>query len=86
MVIRMSGEAWLSGAWLGAQLPRTHPAKTSISLGIANLTTIHVFKYGVRSPKFIWTPVYSCTHWLRVGGPASQGGAAPPPPAPYLGS
>ncbi len=21
-------------------------------------------KYGVRSPKFIWAPVYSCTHWL----------------------
>ncbi len=20
---------------------------------------------GVRSPKFIWAPVYSCTHWLR---------------------
>ena len=37
----MSGEAWLSGAWLGAQLPRTHPAQTSISLGIANLITMH---------------------------------------------
>ncbi len=22
-------------------------------------------KYGVRSLKFIWAPVYSCTHWLR---------------------
>ncbi len=22
-------------------------------------------KYGIRSPKFIWAPVYSCTHWLR---------------------
>ncbi len=22
-------------------------------------------KYGVRSPKFIWAPLYSCTHWLR---------------------
>jgi hypothetical protein len=22
-------------------------------------------KYGVRSPKFIWAPVYSCAHWLR---------------------
>ncbi len=21
-------------------------------------------KYGVRSPKYIWAPVYSCTHWL----------------------
>jgi hypothetical protein len=21
--------------------------------------------YGVRSPKFIWAPAYSCTHWLR---------------------
>jgi hypothetical protein len=37
----MSGEAWLSGAWLGAQLPRTPPAQTSISLGIANLITMH---------------------------------------------
>jgi hypothetical protein len=31
-------------------------------------------KYGVRSPKFIWAPVYSCTHWLR---PCNS----PPPPA-----
>ncbi len=22
-------------------------------------------KYGIRSPKFIWAPVYNCTHWLR---------------------
>ncbi len=22
-------------------------------------------KYGVRSPKFIWAPVYSSTHWLK---------------------
>jgi hypothetical protein len=22
-------------------------------------------KYGDRSPKFIWAPVYSCIHWLR---------------------
>jgi hypothetical protein len=29
-------------------------------------------KYGVRSPKFIWAPLYSCTHWLR-----------PPPPPPF---
>jgi hypothetical protein len=21
-------------------------------------------KYGVGYPKFIWAPVYSCTHWL----------------------
>jgi hypothetical protein len=31
-------------------------------------------KYGVRSPKFIWAPVYSCTHWLRPRN-------SPPPPA-----
>ncbi len=30
-------------------------------------------KYGVRSQKFIWAPVYSCTHWLRP---------LPPPPHP----
>ncbi len=30
-------------------------------------------KYGVLSPKFIWAPVYSCTHWLRP--------CNPPPPA-----
>jgi hypothetical protein len=23
-------------------------------------------KYGVRFPKFIWAPVYGCTHWLRL--------------------
>jgi hypothetical protein len=25
-----------------------------------------VVKYGVISPKFIWAPVYSCTHCLRT--------------------
>jgi hypothetical protein len=25
----------------------------------------HMVKYGVRSPKSIWAPVYSCTYWLR---------------------
>ncbi len=33
-------------------------------------------KYGVRSPKFIWASVYSCTHWLRPRNPPSP---------PYLG-
>ncbi len=32
---------------------------------------------GVRSPKFIWAPVYSCIHWLRLRN-------FPPPP--HLGS
>jgi hypothetical protein len=36
-------------------------------------------KYGVRSPNFIWAPVYSCTHWLR---PCNS----PPPLPPHLGS
>jgi hypothetical protein len=27
--------------------------------------------------KFIWAPVYSCTHWLRPGNP-------PPPPPPRI--
>jgi hypothetical protein len=35
-------------------------------------------KYGVRSLKFIWVPVYSCTHWLRRRNP--------PPPPQHLGS
>jgi hypothetical protein len=74
----MSGEAWLSGAWLGAQLPHTQPAQTSISLGIANLNTMHrvknVLKYGVISPTFIWTPV-SPTAILIGSDPAT------PPPA-----
>ncbi len=30
-------------------------------------------KYGVRSPKFIWAPLYSCSHWLRPRN-------SPPPP------
>jgi hypothetical protein len=34
--------------------------------------------HGVRSPKFIWAPVYSCTHCLRPRN--SQ------PPPPHLGS
>ncbi len=36
----------------------------------------HRLKYGVRSPKLIWAPVYSCTHWLR---PCNS------PPPPHLG-
>jgi hypothetical protein len=24
------------------------------------------YKYRVRSPKFIWAPLHSCTHWLRL--------------------
>ncbi len=35
-------------------------------------------KYEVRSPKFIWAPVYSCTHWLRP--------CNPPPLPQHLGS
>ncbi len=35
-------------------------------------------KYGVRSPKFICAPVYSCTHLLR---PRNH----PPPPSPAFG-
>jgi hypothetical protein len=31
---------------------------------VINVSRLEV-KYGVRSPKFIWAPVYSCTHWLR---------------------
>jgi hypothetical protein len=31
----------------------------------------------VRSPKFIWAPVYSCTHWLRPR-------KSPPPPLPLI--
>ncbi len=27
---------------------------------------VSVHKYGVRSQKVIWAPVYSCTHWLRL--------------------
>ncbi len=34
-------------------------------------------KYGVRSPKFIWAPMYSCTRWLRL---------ATSPLPPHLGS
>ncbi len=34
--------------------------------------------YGDRSPKFIWAPVYSCTHWQRPRNP--------PLPLPHLGS
>ena len=30
----------------------------------------HRVKYGVRSPKVIWAPVYSCTHWLRTSQPS----------------
>ncbi len=30
-----------------------------------SISVYTVGKYGVGSPKFIWAPVYSCTHWLR---------------------
>jgi hypothetical protein len=43
-----------------------------------NLLLKPMVKYGVRSPKFIWAPVYSCTHWLR---PRNL-----PPLPPHLGS
>jgi hypothetical protein len=35
-------------------------------------------KYRVRSPKFIWAPLHSCTHWLRP--------RISPPFPPHLGS
>ncbi len=35
-------------------------------------------KYGVRSPNFIWAPVYSCAHWLRPRN-------SPPPLPLHLG-
>ncbi len=34
-----------------------------------NLQFYTIIWYGVRYPKFIWTPVYSCTHWLRPLSP-----------------
>jgi hypothetical protein len=34
----------------------------------------HRLNMGIRSPKFIWAPVYSCTHWLKPRD-------SPPPPA-----
>ncbi len=34
-----------------------------------NVVFIFCLKYGVRSPKFIWAPVYSCTLWLRPPNP-----------------
>jgi hypothetical protein len=33
----------------------------------------YMVKYEVRSPKFIWAPMFSCTHWLRPRN-------IPPPP------
>ncbi len=38
-------------------------------------------KYGVRSPKFIWLQVLSCTHWLRPCNPSPH----PPFPPPAFG-
>ncbi len=38
----------------------------------------HRVKYGVRFAKFIWAPVYSCTHWLRPHN-------SPPPHPPAFG-
>ncbi len=34
-----------------------------------NPVSHHRVKYGVRSLKFIWAPVYSCTHWPRPRTP-----------------
>ncbi len=49
------------------------------SLSIRTVECMYIYlayhRYGVRSPKFIWAPVYSCTHWLR---PCNS---PPPPPA-----
>jgi hypothetical protein len=30
-----------------------------------NCSVYALVKFGVRSPKFIWAPMYSCTQWLR---------------------
>ncbi len=43
------------------------------------LADFGTYKYGVRSLKIIWAPLYSCTHWLRPRN-------SPPPFPPHLGS
>ncbi len=36
-------------------------------------------QYGVKSPKFILAPVYSCTHWMRPrNSPLPPKGSYPP--------
>ncbi len=53
-----------------------HTNKNSHSIFIVILNTCYHVKYGVRSSKFIWAPVYSCSHSLRP-----RNSLPPPPPA-----
>ncbi len=39
-------------------------------LSLSEDGTVHRLNMGIRSPKFIWAPVYSCTHWLRPRTPS----------------
>ncbi len=36
---------------------------------ILETAPVQLLGNGLRSPKFIWPPVYSCTHWLRPHTP-----------------
>ncbi len=49
---------------------------TNLTIVETKRITVEIGKiiYGAGSPKFIWAPVYSCTHWLRPRN-------SPPPPA-----
>jgi hypothetical protein len=56
---------------------------TALQLGPSNTILsnrgdllLYFIKYGVRSPKFIWAPRYSCTHGLR---PRNTPPTPPPP-------
>ncbi len=48
-----------SRSWLPCQEWSPPSGQLTYQLGL------HIGKYGVRSPKFFWAPVYNCAHWLR---------------------
>ncbi len=58
--------------WKEVKLP-TVWRSSHTSFAYIILSPYHRLKYGVRSPKFIWAPVYSCTHWLRFPLPPHLG-------------
>ncbi len=49
--------------------------RTTRSQNLGFSIGVNGFKNGVRSPKFIWAPVYSCTHWLRPASPPPHFGS-----------
>jgi hypothetical protein len=67
---------WLDATDFSARVPHSDLSLLTFLPGrlMKWLQPYRIGKYGVRSPKFIWVFLHSCTHWLRLRN-------SPPPPA-----